>query len=130
MIDRENELYTYLHDKLIAEFPNLSISGVETLTPEKLPFVYIEEADNYIDETASDMTNVENAVNVVYEVSVFSNKPKAFKSECKKILKVVDEAMEDIFFVRRSKFSFRDENTKFYRYVCRYAGKIPDEYHY
>ena len=120
MIDIEDEVFTGVQTAVIAEYPDAFVVGKETRTPSKFPCVSIVEADNFVVDRTQDSGSMENHVNLMYEVNVYSNKSKGSKAECKSILAIVDNAFMSMGFTRIMKAPVSlDDATKF-RLIARY----------
>lgn len=124
IIDIENAVFTAVATALCANFSNITVESVTTYSPSKLPFVCIEEADNYSYLQSRDTASNENHAVVVYEVNAYSNKTSGKKGECKAIIAKVDEVMNGLGFTRLSKTPINlDEATK-YRIFARYRAVV------
>ena len=73
MIDVESAIFQKCADAFRAAYPNGFIAGEYVSQPPKFPAVMVVEMDNNVDERAMDNGNIENAVNVMYQVDVYSN---------------------------------------------------------
>ena len=124
MIDIENDIYDIVAKALRAQFPGITVSNEYAEQIAKLPGVTFVEADNRVVEFMR-TTTIENAVAVMYEVNVFSNKVAGKKSEAKAIAGAVDELMGGLGFTRM----FREQvpnlkDASIYRIVLRYEGVV------
>ena len=133
MIDVENLVFTKVAEALRTEFPNAFVTGEYVDVPAKFPAVTIVEADNSIFERMR-TTVIENAVAVMYEVSVYSNKAAGKKTEAKAIMDVADSAFASLGFTRQMRQQVPNLNdARIYRVVSRYQaviapGNQQDEY--
>ena len=76
MADIENEIFTGVSNSLTAQFPNITVKGITTLTPKEFPTCYIEETDNYTDtRTITSPGNETHAV-VTYSRKAASARPR------------------------------------------------------
>lgn len=124
MIDLENDIFTAVATALRTEYPNINVYGEYVEIPAGFPCVTIVEADNRIYEEMRTL-NIENAVRVMYEMNVYSNKAAGKKSEAKAITTTADEVFASIGFTR----TFREQipnlkDSTIYRIVCRYEAVI------
>lgn len=92
--------------------------------PAKFPHVSIVEADNRILERMR-TNNIENAIQSMFEVNIYSNKASGKKSEAKAIANTLDDVLSGIGFTR----TFREQvpnlrDATIYRIVCRYEAVI------
>ena len=124
MISVDNELYTKLKTTLSASFPNIKMSSVFTNTPSSYPFVSLEEIENVIYERGMDCCEIENFVNVSYEIVVFVENQNTKKTDANKIAKVADEFMLGLGFIRETKYSRQNDNETDYRIYLRYSAVV------
>lgn len=129
MIDCENEVYTRIATILRSNFDEINISGVYENAPSSFPHVSITLSDNFVvKENTTDATEI---VEVMFEVNVYSNNKTTKKTECKKIMKVIDEAFFRMNFRRISMTPVPNmENATIYRLTARYRGKTDGTYFY
>ena len=124
MIDLENDIFSYVAERLRASFSNISIYGEYVDKLRSLPAVTIVEADNTVLERMRTL-NIENAVQVMYEANVYSNKANGRKTEAKAITNVMDKAFEEAGFTRTFRSQTPNLNdATIYRITCRYEAVI------
>ena len=124
MIDLENDIYDYAAKALRAAHTGIDVAAEYVEMPAKFPHVSIVEADNRI-LTRMRTNNIENAIQSMFEVNIYSNKASGKKSEAKAIANTLDDAMSGIGFTR----TFREQvpnlrDATIYRIVCRYEAVI------
>lgn len=122
MIDVENDVFDYVANAILTEYPNVDVSAEYAESVPSLPAVTIEERDNSVFQRMRTEV-VENAAVLMYEVAVYSNKTQVAKSEAKAIFNIVDEAFAEIGFVRTMRNqipNYRDQ--EIHRIVARYEG--------
>lgn len=124
MIDLENDIFDYAAKALRAAHTGIDVAAEYVEMPAKFPHVSIVEADNRILERMR-TNNIENAVSVMYEVNIYSNKASGKKSEAKAIANTLDDVLSGIGFTR----TFREQvpnlrDATIYRIVCRYEAVI------
>lgn len=124
MIDIESHVLNHVAKRIRDDFPKTFISGEYVETPASFPTVTIEEKDNRILERMRTI-NIENAVTVMYEVNVYSDKSSGKKQEAKEIANVTDSAFLELGFTR----TFRQPtpnllNASIYRILMRYSAVI------
>lgn len=124
MIDVESQVFTAVKTAVTATYTGCLCQSTLTLMPASYPAVCVEEVDNYVDVRGSDSGNTERRAQVVYEVNVFSNALTGKKSEAKAILKIIDEKMNDLGFVRRTRRPVSLDSATAYRLVARYAAVV------
>ena len=105
----------------------IETSSVYQNVPSKYPFVSFEEIDNSVYEQGSDCCEIENFVNVDYEINIYTQNPQK-KSKGDGIAQVVDTLMKSKGFVRRTKNTFQDTNETTYRIVMRYSGVVSKDH--
>ena len=124
MIDIENDVFDYVANALRTEYPGLLVISDFISAPASFPAVTLVEADNRILQRMR-TNNIENAVSVMYELNIYSNKAVGKKSEAKAIANTADGVFNEIGFTR----TFREQvpNVKdatIYRIVCRYEAVV------
>ena len=124
MIDLENDIFSAVAAVLRAAFPNIYVVGEYVPTPPRFPAVSIVEADNRV-VTRMRTRDIENAVAVMYEVNIYSNKASGKKSEAQAIAATLDEKFAEIGFTRTMKEQVPNLNdATIYRIVCRYEAIV------
>lgn len=124
MIDIENQVFTKIAAKLRAKFPNIKVYGEEIRSPSSFPCACVVEADNYVLKRTQDSGSNENHVNVMYEVNIYSNKTNGKKTECKKILTVIDDVLIGMGFTRSMKKPVSMDDATIYRMIVRYSAIV------
>ena len=129
MIDPENEVYTRIATALRDEFSGINISGEYVNAPSSFPHVSITQSDNRI--AKENTTDTSEMAFVMFEVNVYSNSKNTRKSECKKIMNVIDSIFFGMNFRRIALTPVPNmENATIYRLVARYTGKTDGKYFY
>ena len=123
MIDIENEVYTKVSTVVKAVHSDVKTASVTILSPSELPFLCIEETDNFC-YTESQTNDLENHCVVTYELNVFSNKASGKKSQCKEILKTADEEMKSLGFSRITSTAIVLDDATKYRLFARYQAVV------
>ena len=124
MINIENDIYTTVATALRSQFPNIFVAGEYVQAPAAFPAVTLVEADNYVDTSMSTI-NIEDAVVVMYNLSVFSNKTSGKKEEAKKISDFADEQMRLLGFTRTSRTQVPNlADATIYRLESRYEAVV------
>jgi len=124
MIDIENDIYDYVSKALLAAHSNVHVSGEYEPALSEFPAVTITESDNRVVERMR-TTNVENAVRVMYETNVYSNKASGRKTQAKKIADSLDSIMLSIGFTRVVRTPVPNmADATIYRIVSRYEAQI------
>lgn len=127
MIDQEAKVFQACADAFRAEYPNGFIAGEYVPQPPKFPAVSIVEMDNAIDQRGVDNGGIENAVNVMYQVDVYSNLNTGKKAQAKAIIALIDEVLAQHRFVRTFCNPIQNFNdATIYRMTARYRRRITD----
>lgn len=127
MINVESVVFQKCADAFRAAYPNGFIAGEYVSQPPKFPAVMVVEMDNNVDERAMDNGNIENAVNVMYQVDVFSNLNKGKKAQAKAIVALIDEVLAQYRFIRTFCNPIQNMNdATIYRMTARYRRRITD----
>ena len=127
MIDCESIIFQKCADAFRVAYPNGFIAGEYVPQPPKFPAVSIVEMDNAVDQRAVDNGNIENAVNVMYQVDVYSNLNKGKKAQTKAIIALIDEVLAQHRFVRTFCNPIQNFNdATIYRMTARYRRRITD----
>lgn len=128
MIDVESRVFQQCADVFRAAYPNGYIAGEYVSQPPKFPAVALVEMDNSVDERAMDNGRIENAVNVMYQVDVYSNKNTGKKAQTKAIIALIDGVMADHRFIRTFCNPIQNfDDATIYRMTARYRRRITDE---
>lgn len=127
MIDVESAIFQKCADAFRAAYPNGFIAGEYVSQPPKFPAVMVVELDNNVDERAMDNGNIENAVNVMYQVDVYSNLNNGKKAQAKAIVALIDEFLAQYRFIRTFCNPIQNMNdATIYRMTARYRRRITD----
>lgn len=127
MIDCEAKVFQACADAFRAVYLNGYIAPEYVSKPPKFPAVSVVEMDNNVDEHAMDNGNVENAVNVMYQVDVYSNLNTGKKAQAKAIIALIDEVLAQYRFIRTFCNPIQNMNdATIYRMTARYRRRITD----
>lgn len=128
MIDVESKVFQKCADAFRAAYPNGYIAGEYVPQPPKFPAVSLVEMDNSVDNRAIDNGDIENAVNVMYQVDVYSNLNTVKKAQTKAIIALLDKVLSDYRFVRTFCNPVQNFNdATIYRMTARYTRRITDQ---
>ncbi len=128
MIDQEASVFQKCADAFRAAYPSGFIAGEYVPQPPKFPAVSVVEMDNNVDERATDNGNIENAVNVMYQVDVYSNLNTGKKVQAKAIIALLDTVLAQHRFVRTFCNPIQNFNdATVYRMTARYRRRITDQ---
>lgn len=98
MIDKENEVFTRVREQILAEFPDASVDSSYQPVPSGFPHVSLYQSDAFVPSDKIDSAVLSKYLSVTFMVQVYSNKEKGRKQECKKIMGIVTDAMEQMNF--------------------------------
>lgn len=125
MIDIETEIFSIVSAEVRKKYPKIYMTGEYVKAPPSFPCVSLVEIDNQIYRNSRDSGSIENHVQVLYEVDVYSNKTSRKKAECKAIIAVIDSKMESLGFTRTMLNPIpNEEDTTIYRMTARYRAII------
>ena len=100
MIDCEDELFREVSTALRQQFPGLYITGATIRAAPRFPCVSIVQRGNQVWRNGRDSTHIENFVEVMVEVEIYSNKTEGKKAECKTLAAAVDAILATKGFTR------------------------------
>ena len=124
MIDIENDIFTTVATALRAKYPGIYVAGENIEVPPSFPAVTVVESDNHILQKMRTL-KIENAVEVMYTVNVFSDKVNGKKAEAKAIADVVDSTLEKAGFTRTLREQIPNAyDASIFRMVMRYEAII------
>lgn len=127
MIDYESVVFQACADAFRAAYPNGFISPEYVPQPPKFPAASVVEMDNNVDERAMDNGSIENAVNVMYQVDVYSNKNTGKKAQTKEVIALIDGVMAQHRFIRTFCNPVQNYNDPaIFRMTARYRRRITD----
>lgn len=122
MIDIENDIIQFVGDSLRAAHDGIDVSGTYIIAPSRFPFVSIVENDNRV-YLRMRTNKIENAVHLMYECNIYSNKVSGKKQEAKAIMATLDNAFEAAGFTRTMMNQVPNlADASIYRVVCRYEA--------
>lgn len=124
MINVESEIFSTIAAALRKTYDGIFVTGEYVDKPASFPAVTIIESDNSIIQRMR-TTNIENAVNLMYEVNVYSNVVGYKKSEAKKIMATIDEEFMKIGFARISCTPISNlQDATIFRLFARYQAAV------
>ena len=108
---------------LRAEVPGISVYSEYTEVPAKFPSVTIIESNNTVLQRMRTL-KIENAVNLTYDVNIYSNAVGGYKKlEAKQIQEIVDREFERIGFTRTACNPMTNlQDVNIYRLYSRYEA--------
>ena len=125
MIDIENMVFDRVATRVREQFPDIFMTGEYVSSPPSFPAASGMEMDNSVRVDTIDSGSNENHVNVMYEWNAYSNKATGKKSECKKIMALIDAEMLSMGFARFTLTKVPNEyDATIYRMVGRYQAAV------
>ncbi len=110
MIDKENEIYTFIKKAILKEYPSCNVSSVYSPTVAKFPYVSIVQTDSYEDSNLKDTSLEEKFTTMAFQIDVYSDDTSKAKSICKGIMSIVDSTLRRKNFRRTSLNPVPNEN--------------------
>lgn len=103
MNDIESEVFTTVAKAARAAFPDLFFTDEIPLNiPKKLPCAALAETSNTAPKSMIDSSGEEKFSDVLYQVTIYTNRQANKKSDCRAILKVIDSILHGLGFRRES----------------------------
>lgn len=127
MIDVENMVVDTVRKAVIALYPTADIVSEYVDVPSSFPCVSVIEGENSSYFKTKDNDLIDHHINVMYEINVYSNLKSKKKEQAKKIMGVVDTALQNIKFTRTFKQPIPNSDKTIYRIVARYEAVIGAE---
>lgn len=128
MIDVETKVFSRVATAFSAAYPNGSRYGEPVDTPAKFPCLTLVEIDNSTYQRTQDTSLNEHHATLVYDANCYSNKTSGAKQECKAIMALIDEQMQEMGFTRLFCNQTKNADTKIYRMTARYRGVVSEDY--
>ena len=125
MIDIETEVFNTISTEVRNAYKGIFMTGEYVKSPPSFPCVSLIETDNQVYRNTRDSGSIENHVQVLYEVNVYSNKTSGKKAQCKEIIAFIDSKMEALGFTRTLMNPVpNEEDATVYRMVARYRAIV------
>lgn len=119
-----NAVYSYVHDKVIAAFPNAYVSGMYEPVVPSFPAVFIREIGNFSNQENVTFSGSQDVCTSTYEVQIQSNKADTPMTEVYEIFSVVKEAFYSLFYLHISTNNIGTLDDKNYRIVASFRKVI------
>ncbi len=101
MIDKEDEIFDAVANKLREKFPEIYVVGTEIVSaPPRFPSVSFVQTNNAIENRYSTFNSLENVVREDYKAEVFSNLVTGKEAQTKEITKVISDVMREFNYER------------------------------
>jgi hypothetical protein len=130
MIDIENEVYNTIATEVRTKYPNIFVSGDESLAPSTFPAVCIVQRDNPVDMSSADSGSIERVTSPMFEINVYSNLKTGRKQEAKNIMATICDVMASLDMERTYCQPTPNIDTSIYRIVGRFSCKTDGKYIY
>lgn len=125
MIDFEADIYTAVREAMIAEHPEVYLTGDYERQPAKFPCAYLYESGNSVYRSTQDSGSLENHAEVYFTAEVYTIKRSSRKSEARGIMQTIDDTMRGRGFTRMSLTPVPNyADATIYRLVARYRAVI------
>lgn len=127
MIDIEPIVFDTLYKSVKVKFPKAEVKNVYVESAATFPCVCIVEDDNKTFLKTLDDRLSEHHAELLYTVTVYSNKKNGKKEEARAIAKVIDEAMQNMKFTRTMLNQIPNADQRIYRIVGRYRAIVSEK---
>lgn len=125
MIDKSNEIFTLVANKLREEFEGITVIGESIDVPSKFPTATIDEISNMPIE--EDSRPINQYAHVRYRVQVFSNAISK-RSEARRIFATIDNVLQQINLKCKSMSTTPEiYNSKIYQITSTYEAIIKED---
>lgn len=125
MIDKSNEIFTLVANKLREEFEGITVIGESIDVPSKFPTATIDEISNMPIE--EDSRPINQYAHVRYRVQVFSNATSK-RSEARRIFATIDNVLQEINLKCKSMSTTPEiYNSKIYQITSTYEAIIKED---
>ena len=123
MISPETLVFAAVALPLRQKYKGIFVSGEYVDVPASFPAVTVVESENKVVRRMSTAAAIENAVQLMYEVNVFSNEVGYKAIRAKEILADIDDIMAKLGFTRTMSTPMPNlEDSTIYRHFARYEG--------
>ena len=124
MIDVEPYIFNAVYDDIAPLCARNSFRSTHTPSPTAFPTVTLFELDNRTDRLRNSTSDFEDYAELSYEAHVYATT----KAECRRICKVLDEALARYNFNRFSGTYMPNlTNSKVHEYVARYQVRVSND---
>jgi len=125
MIDCELDVFNDVAAVVRNKYPKIYMVGEYVKSPPSFPCVMLVQEDSVSYQKTQDTASTENHVQVLYELTVCSNKTSGKKTECKEIAALADTELISLGFARTMLKAIPNElDASIYRLVGRYKAVI------
>lgn len=127
MFDVETEIFSPISIALKDNYSNIFVVSEPTPVPSKPLVASIVQQDSYSSPQKQDNTGVERFSTIMFQVDVYSNKASGKKSQCKEVMKLIDDMLFSMNFMRLSLQPIPMEDNGYYRLTARYRAETDGE---
>lgn len=128
MIDIEAAVFDRVATAFDEAYPNGSRYSEQTTSPPRFPCLTLEQVDNSTYKESLDSEHREHDAWVVFEVNAYSNLTSGAKQQCKAIMQLVDQQLQELNFTRLFCNPGRNVDKKYTRYTARYQAVVSEDY--
>lgn len=129
MIGIESELFTLIANALRDAYSGIYVTDEYVSQPTRFPTASIVEMDNTVLTSTIDSGSIENFVEVMYQVDVYSNLNKGKKAQAKAIIAAIDDLFQEHGFVRSFLNPIQNMNEPtIYRMTARYRAVVSKDH--
>ena len=96
MIDKENEVYTRVRERVLQEFPEATMDSSYQPVPSGFPHITLYQGDASVPQSLLDTSTHPKFESLMFDVQVYSNKTNRKKQECKQIMEIIDTALSEM----------------------------------
>ena len=100
MIDIENLVFDTVYNGVVSVHSNANVQKGFIEETAVFPCIVLRETNNVPVQSMNTDDCAENFTRVTYQVDIYSDKDGTARSECRELLKVVDELMQGMKFRR------------------------------
>ena len=131
MIDKENEVFTRVYERVVAEFPSVAMDTSYQAVPSGFPHVSLYQMDSYTPRDKMDNSVHPKYVAITFEAQVYTNKVSNKKAQAKKIMAIINDVMEEMNLRRIILTPTPNLNdASIYRLTARFEGMADANYFY
>lgn len=122
----DNKIYTYIRNKLIAEYPSAYVTSQTVRITEVFPTIDIVLASKTRIRSAINFANNDKQYRVTYRINVYTNKENGGLSQARKVMDTVISAMRELGFADENILEMENIDVTINRLVGTFARVICD----
>ena len=125
MIDKENEVFTRVYERGVAQLPAVAMDASYQTVPSGFPHVSLYQMDSYTPRDKIDNSVHPKFAAVTFEAQVYTNKTSDKKAQAKRIMAIINDVMEEMNLRRIVLTPTPNLNdASIYRLTARFEGMI------